>query len=134
MKPFLFLPHTADIKFRAQGKTLEKVFESCVLAVSDYLTSGKKIKDKRKIKVSLSGKDHEEILYLFLDHLIYLLEVEHFVPSHAKIKIKDLYLDAAVHGEDIGKNVIKQIKAATYAEMYIKKGKSGWEAQVVMDV
>ena len=42
-KKFEFLEHTADIKFRAYGETINNLFESCVLAFSSFVSRGKKI-------------------------------------------------------------------------------------------
>ena len=47
-KKFEFLEHTADIKFRAFGKTLEEVFENSALAVSSIYSKEKKISLKSK--------------------------------------------------------------------------------------
>ncbi|MCH7568945.1 MAG: archease [Nanoarchaeota archaeon] len=133
---YKFLEHTADIKFRAYGKTLNAVFENCALAFSDTLSRGKKIKSEKKKTISLEGKDNESLLYNFLEELIYLLDAEYFVVSKAKVKIKDNKLNGVIYGDRVDNyKDLDHIKAATYAEMYIKKRKDGkWEAQVVLDV
>jgi len=137
---FKFLEHTADIKFRAYGKSLNEVFENCALAVSNTLSRGGKIKSIKKKKITVKGNDNESLLYNFLEELIYLLDAKDFIVSKAKVKIKKEIkgkkLEAEVYGDDT-KNYsdLDQIKAATYAEMYVKKRSDGkWEAQVVVDV
>lgn len=137
---YKFLEHTADIKFRAYGKSLNELFENCALAVSDTLSRGGKIKTIKKKKITVKGNDNESLLYNFLEELIYLLDAEDFVVSKAKVKIKEEIkgkkLQAEIYGDDT-KNYkdLDHIKAATYAEMYIKKRKDGkFEAQVVLDV
>ena len=132
---FRFLEHTADIKFKAQGKTIEKVFEECVLAFSNYVSRGEKIKNSSKKIIKLKADNSESLLYQFLDNLIYLLDANNFIASNAKVTIEGNSLKAIVWGDN-SKNYkgLNPIKAATYSEMYIKKTKSEWEAQVVLDV
>ena len=135
-KKFKFLEHTADIKFRAYGESLNEIFENCALAVSNYLSRTKKIKNKNKKIIKLKGEDNESLLYDFLDELIYLLDAKNFVVSKAKVKIKDNSLEAEIFGDSVSNyKDLDYIKAATYSEMYIKRKKDKtWEAQVVLDV
>lgn len=142
MKKFRFLEHQADIKFRAQGKTLNEVFENAVLAVSSYLSQDKKVKANKKKIIEISGENMESLLYNFIDDIIYLLDAEKFVPTSAKVDIIGLKLKAEIIGDDSYGYEIKQIKAATYADMHVKKVKDGegkikkevWEIQMVLDV
>lgn len=135
---YKFLEHTADIKFKVFGKTVEEIFENSVLAISDFMTKGKKIDNKLKKEIEISGKDYEKIFYLFIDELIFLLDTQGFIASNAKIKIdknKNIKLKAILFGENAKKyKHLDSIKSATYSEMYIKKIKTGWEAQAVVDV
>ena len=136
-KKFKFLEHTADIKFQAFGKTLEEVFANSVLAVSEILSKGKKIKPIKVRRRNIEGGDNENFLYNLIEEIIYLLDAENFIVSKAKIKFDDVVRSMRVefYGDDT-KNYrdLDHIKAATYAEMYIKKIKNGWEAQAVVDV
>jgi SHS2 domain-containing protein len=134
-KNFEFLEHTADIKFRAWGKTLGEAFSGCALAVSKTLCRGK-IKMKKSYSVKAHGKDNESLLYNFIEELLYLLDTEHFIPAKVKsMKIKDGRLTARVVGDDIGKYEIKNyIKSPTYNDMQIKKKGDNWTAQMVVDV
>jgi SHS2 domain-containing protein len=135
MEKYSFLEHTADIKFRCFGKTLPKIFENAALAVSNYLSRGKRIKQRIKKHIEIKGEDNESLFYNFLEELIYLLDAESFVLSKAKVKIKNNLLTAEIIGDD-SKNYkdLDHIKAATYSEMYLKKTSKGWEAQAVLDV
>ena len=132
---YKFLEHTADIKFRAYGKTLQEVFENSVLAFSNYVSGGRKIPLRIRKKIVLKGEDKESLLYCFLDELIFLLDAEFFIAAKAKVKIKKMELEAVLEGDDSSLyKDLKGIKAATYAEMYTKKTKKGFEAQAVLDV
>ncbi len=132
---YRFLPHTADIKFQANGKTLNEVFKNAALALANYITKGKKIKGKKTKIIQLKGTDKESLFYAFLDELIFLLDAESFVLSEIKVKINKLFLTAELKGDDATLySNLNHIKAATYAEMYIKKTSQGFQAQAVLDV
>jgi|SRR3989338_3431905 len=135
MKKFEFLEHTADIKFKVYGKNINQVFEHCTLAFSTYISRERKIKSKIKKEITIEADNHEQLLYKFLDELIYLLDADKFIVSKAKIQINDNKLSAILEGDStLNYKDLDHVKAATYAEMYIKPNLSGWEAQVVLDV
>ena len=134
-KKFEFLEHTADIKIRTCGKSLDEIFQNFTLAVSEYLAKENKIRNKESRKIKLKAENTESLLYDFLDHLIYLLDAKNFVVNKCKLKIRNNELEGEVFGDKASNyEGLDHIKAATYAEMYIKKKKSGFEAQVVLDV
>jgi len=136
-KKFEFLEHTADIKFRAFGKTLEEVFENSALAMLSTMYK-EKVKEEKKLKIKVEGKDLENLLYNFLEEFLFLFDSKNFLFSdvkHIKIDEKNLTVEAEISGDDAKDyKIITSIKAVTYNEMFVKKAKDGWEAQVVVDV
>ena len=135
MKTFEFLPHTADLKVKAYGKTLEEVFVNFGKAMSSYLTEGAEIKKHKKIKINLHSEDNYSLLYDFLEELLFLLEAKSILFSDADIKIKENSITGFIFGDDV-KNykTYGNIKAVTYSEISIKKTKQGITAQVVFDL
>ncbi len=132
---YRFLEHTADIKFRVYGRTLNEIFENSVLAFSEYVSRGEKIKSSKGKIIDVSGNDLESLFYNFLDELIYLIDAENFITAKAKVTIRGYNLHAELFGDKASNyKYIDQIKSPTYSDMYLKKTKSGWEAQAVLDV
>ena len=131
---FKFFEHTADVKFRAYGKTLDKAFENAALAMFHAMYKGK-IAKKTKIKIKVKGNDKESMLYNFLEELLFLLDTKSFFLSSVKIKITDNKLESELFGDN-SKNykVMTDVKAVTYNEMFIKHEKNKWVVQVVVDV
>jgi SHS2 domain-containing protein len=135
---FTFFEHTADIKFQAYGKSLEKAFENSALAMFNVMAD-KKVNPKIKKKIRVNGKDLENLLYNFLEELIFLLDSQNFFISKTNLKIKKGKKAFELEGEilgDIAKNYeIKiDVKAITYNEMFVKKIKDRWVCQAVLDV
>jgi SHS2 domain-containing protein len=133
---YKFIDHTADIKFQAQGKSLEEAFRNAALAMQEVMTRSTKIKPIIKKKISVSGKDKESLLYNFLEEFLFLLDSEGFILSKVdKIKIQDDTLEAEVSGDQVSKyKISNDVKAVTYNSMFVREDKGKFIAQVVLDV
>lgn len=130
-----FLDHTADIKVKVYGDTLNNIFENTALALSEHISREEKIKKNKMKVISVSGDDNESLLYNFVDEILYLLDAENFLVSGAEVTVRGRNLRAEIAGDDASNyKGLDHIKAATYSEMYVKKTKDGWEAQFVIDV
>ena len=135
---FNFLPHTADIKFQAFGKTIEECFENSGLATAHSIFDGK-VKNKKVKKIKVKGNDLRSLLYNFLDEIIYLFDAESFLVGDLKVKINEdkNVLEAELKGDDVKNYDSKKmdhIKSVTYSEMFVEKVEKGWVCQVVLDV
>ncbi|MBS3090078.1 archease [Candidatus Pacearchaeota archaeon] len=134
-RQFTFLDHTADIKFKVAGHTPANLFENAAKAISFYASEGRKISTRLITHVEIEGDDLESLFYKFLDEIIFLLDSEGFIVGKAEVKLYGKSLKADLYGNLVKEYKVRQIKAATYAEMKIKEvEKGGWEAQVVLDV
>ena len=95
-----------------------------------------KVKSTKTKKIKVKTKSYEQLLYDFLQELLFLLDTEHFFLHKVKqIKItNDFELTATLEGDNCNNYELKSdIKAVTYSDMEIKKTKSGYEATVVVD-
>jgi len=135
MQKYKFLDHTADIKFQAFGKSLKEVFENSVLAVSEVIAKEKKGKERKIKEIIIKERDNEAMLQNLLEEVIYLFDSKGIVVSKAKIVINKKKLNVELYGSS-AKNYkeLNHIKAVTYSEMFVKKIKDKWVAQVVLDV
>jgi SHS2 domain-containing protein len=133
---YKFLSHTADIKFRAFGKTLNEVFENSGLAMV-HVFYDKTIKYSKIKKINVKGKDLESLMYNFLEELLFLIDAGGFLPGKIKVNIdKDKkILSSELAGDNIKDYKVRpDVKAITYNDMFVKKIKNKFVAQVVLDV
>ena len=131
---FKFLEHTADVKFQAYGKTPDKAFENAALAMFNIMYKGK-VASKTRKKIKVEGKDNENLLYNFLEELLFLLDTENFFLASCKVQMKDNKLEAELQGDNAKKYPADiDVKAVTYNEMFVKKERDKWIVQVVVDV
>jgi len=135
---YKFLPHTADVKILAEGKSIEEAFSNSVFALKETICGKIKIKPKTFRKFSVKGDDFESLLYNFLEEFLFLLDAKSFLLSKIeKLKIdeKSFKISAEVSG-DKAKNYkfSNPVKAITYNDMFVgRKGKS-FICRFVLDV
>src|SRR3989338_2624510 len=133
MKTYEYLPHTADVKFRAYGKSLEEVFENAAFALYNVMVDTKNVKAKVTKRIAAEGDDLPALLQSFLEQFIILLDTDNFFLEAVKrIEIKKSasgYSLAAVAAGDEAKNyetIGPQVKACTYNSMLVKQQGKQW--------
>lgn len=132
---FEFLEHTADIKIKASGRNIAQGFTAIARAMSHYFNRGNAVAAKKEKKISLQGTDTKNLLYVFIDHIIYLLDAENFLVKDARLVIENNKLEGILYGDDsTAYNHLDHIKAATYSEMEVTDTPSGVEIIAVLDV
>ena len=140
MKQYEFLPHTADAKFTAYGKTVDEAFANCAYAMFSVMVEPKSVKPKIKKMLKIEAEDRKSLLYDWLEHLLVLLDSENFILSSvSRIKISEtdsgLLLDAEFSGDTISDDydLLGFVKAVTYNDMDIVEKDSVWQVTVVVD-
>ena len=137
---FKYLDHTADVKFQAFGKTLEEAFSNAILASINVITDVEKVEAKKEIKIDISSKKKESLLYDLLNEIVFLIDTENFIVGKVEdMKIKKssegYELTATLMGDDL-KNykTTGDIKSATYNFMFIEEKENNVIIQAVLDL
>jgi len=141
-KAFEFLEHTADIYAVAYGKTLEEAFENAALAMFEAMTETKTIEPKIMDFLDVKAEDEYALLYSWLESLLIKFEVEERLYSKFEVKKiektpEGYVLKAKASGESFNpeKHPSKVgIKAVTYHQMEIVKGKECVTVKFILDI
>jgi len=131
-----FLEHTADVKVRAYGKTLEEAFINSAYALTNIVTKDQ-IKKVIEKTIEVESEDEKALLYDFLEQFLVLIDSEGFLLAEVKeLKINGLKLTATIIGDDKPENykTDTHVKAITYQEMEIKKEKDIYTIQFIPDI
>lgn len=134
---YTFLEHTADVKFEADGKTLDEVFESAAEAMFASIIEIGKVKQTETREIKANAENLEDLLHDWLAELLFLFETDGLVFSEFKASVDEKKMEAA--GFAIGETLQEKhglhghIKAITYHELKVEK-KDGWKATVILDV
>jgi len=137
---FQFLPHTADLKVNAFGRTIEQAFANSALALKEAIAEKVRVKPAIKREISVKGRDLDALLYNFLEEFLYLLDAHDFLLSKInKLSIthnkNDFSLKSSITGDKASiHKFTNDVKAITYNEMFVKKDPKKFIIQFVLDV
>ncbi len=139
-KKFRYLRHTADAKFQAFGETLELAFANAALALASLMWDPSKILPAVKVEVAVDGKDWKQLLLVFLEELLFLLDTRNFLlHSVQNVIIQETkpgyVLQAVFSGIEASEEteIFGSVKAVTYHEMEVCAG-DRFMIQVVVDM
>lgn len=140
MERYRILPHTADGKFQAFGRTLEEAFGNAALALASLMWDWEKIGRRARHFVHVAGIDQEQLLVKFLTEVIYLFEAKRFLLGRVQgLRLRPQFdgvaLEALLEGETLtdAHELHGVVKAVTYSDLKIEAG-DGFTVQVVVDM
>jgi len=141
MIPFEYLEHTADIKFRAYGKTPEEMLSNAAAALFKSMVDPATILANETWKVKLEASDLEDLAYQWLSEMVFLFETESAVFATFSVKLDQdeagsWKLQAEISGEriDLKRHSFEnEVKAITRHKFGIKNN-GVWCIQVILDV
>jgi protein archease len=137
-RPYRQIPHTADLAWRLWGRDLRELFENAGRALSATQTDIRSLRRRETREVSLDSSDREALLVEWLNHLLYLSDIDGFLGRYFQIvSLTSQHLEAKVAGEifDASRHPSKTaVKAATFHKLEIVPETDGWRATVVLDL
>ncbi len=120
----------------AQGKTLSEAFANAAYGLFSIITDLRKVRKKEFRTVELGEADVETLLFEWLNHLIYLFDVENLLFKNFEIVYFDeRKLSARCYGEkyDPSRHQLKiGVKAATYHMIKVDREQN--TVRVIFDV
>ena len=121
MEKYEYFDVTADIGFKAYGKTLNEAFENAGIAMFNIITDTSDVCPKTEISFELTSEDNVSLLYDYLEELLFHHEIDFMLFSEFHVEIdENLHLKATMKGEKIDwdKHERKtEIKAITFHRM-----------------
>ncbi len=131
-----FLSHTADLKVRAWGMSLAATFGACADGLREAMCGDMRAAARIRRSIRVEGRDHEALLYNFVEEFLYLLDAEGFIFSKVDgIDISEDALTAEVAGDSaMNYEFANAVKAVTYSEMIVRDEGERWVAEFVLDV
>lgn len=136
--PYKILEHTADLRLKVVGDTLQHLFSEAMLAMMQLLdpVAFKQKSDKLiNHKVIVDSVDKTALLIDFLNEVLSKSQINKEVYTELKIiAMSETHLDAEVVGKKV-QGFNKDVKAATHHEARIKENKEGqFETILVFDI
>lgn len=138
MSSYRLLEHTADMGIEATAATLEELYAQAargLIAIIFEDASGEAVSDR---VVELDGSDLADLLVRWLNEVLYLIEMDHFLPCRFALDpIQDHHLRASLRGfyfKAAEMPVEREVKAVTYHRLEVRRQVSGWLARVYVDL
>lgn len=131
---------TADLAFEATGKDLSALFTNAALAVLESQAKLDTVAAKIGKKVVLENDDVGQLLFDFLNEIIYVKDAEQLIFKTVKAVVTKngaYKLVADLKGEKIDQKKHKlgnDLKAVTMHQFKVEESKAGWKCQVVIDI
>ncbi|MGE0206964.1 MAG: archease [Candidatus Babeliales bacterium] len=146
MKDFEQLPHTADLKIRVYGSSLQELFKHALIGMFQSIgpqSSACVRKDDRLVcqelpvhhEVAIKASTKESLLVDFLSEALYLSDVHN--EAYLDVAITDFnehHIKATLYGIKIDRFDVVEIKAVTYHDLEIKHHDTQWQADIVFDI
>jgi len=129
----------ADIAFEAQSPTLQGLFESCALALTDIMVDPKSVRPTKSKEFEVASETTDTLLYDFLTELIISKDVDSLLFGSYEISMGEdgRSLRALARGEPIDRDrhvLRNDVKAVTMHMFGVKHDGDRWLATVVLDI
>jgi|Deesub1362A_J573_1020465.scaffolds.fasta_scaffold00050_108 SHS2 domain-containing protein len=145
MEKYRFIDHTADVAFEVFGRFPEELFKNATEAFAYAFVSVDKINKDTKREIQVTGENLEDLLYAWLNELVYYFDAEFFVPLEVekinieKIEQSDgktiLRLKSNVVGGRITPDVVDVApKAITLHDFKVEQVDDRFRAHVLIDI
>jgi SHS2 domain-containing protein len=126
-----FVEHTGELELCVEAATEAGVFEEALAAFRSLVGSDGGVAARHEL--DLAATDRGLLLAAWLDELVFLAEVEDFVPDRVvSLALDDDRLRAAVEGRR-GRPA-HLVKAVTLNSLELREEGGRWHARVVLDV
>jgi SHS2 domain-containing protein len=134
LEPYKILDHEADAGFEVHGHTEEELFHNAACALFSLITDLGAIRPETEKHVEITGNG--ESLIVFLNELLYLWDVEKFIPKTIAIIREGVSIQAILRGEILDEHrhtVVGAVKAVTYHKFSIRKEEEMLKATFIVD-
>lgn len=135
-----FFEHTADVGALVRGRTLARLFENASRALFDLICDRRTVRPRRRVRLAVQGSGLEDLLVRWLSELLYRHETEGLLFSAFRVERVDratLRARGVALGEPLDRSrhaLGSEVKAVTYHQMRIVRGRSAWSVRIVFDI
>jgi len=141
-KDFEYGEHPADVKVIAYGCSLEEAFNNGAVGLMSLVYRVEDVEPLEELRVEITGVDLEQLLFNWIDEVLYRFDAEGFAYRRAELNISSSGEEYVLRGKIVGEkyNIRKHgfkglvLKAMTYHEMEIKRVEDYWVVQFVVDI
>ena len=138
---YKFLPDVAlaDIAFEANSESVDGLFETCGMAITDIMVDPKTLRTTTERRLSLQSENLDRLLYDFMTELIVMKDVDSLLFGEFRVRVSPsgTTLEAVAKGEQIDRErhrLRNDVKAVTMHLFGVKHEGKTWRTTVVLDI
>jgi len=132
-----WVDHTADFRLLARASSMADIFALVADAMFGLILDRSDARPVETVAVAVDAPDREALMVQWLNELLYVYEVDEFVPVEFIIgKLSDTEIAADIRGERLDPDrheIQEELKAATYHHLRVEPHGDEWRAEVVFD-
>ncbi|MBP1748332.1 MAG: hypothetical protein H6Q52_871 [Deltaproteobacteria bacterium] len=135
MSVFRILDHDADIRIEVYGASRHELFENAAKGIFSLLTDPAHVRPVTEKKVVVNGNG--ELLVNFLNELLFIWDVERFIPVEIAVDFVPDGVSALLKGENFDEErhfIQLEMKAVTYHNFSMTEDNGTYKATFVIDV
>jgi SHS2 domain-containing protein len=130
--------HTADLGLRVTAATLDELFADAARGLFAMIVERPDaIEPRVDVKFDIPGEDKAFLLFDWLRALLTTSEIDGVVFGEFTVTVRDNGITATAWGEplDPAKHGLgREVKAITYHELKVEQTRTGWLAEVIVDI
>ena len=135
-----FFEHTADVGAVVRGATLPRLFENAARAMFDLICDRRTVRPRCAVRIVVRGESLEDLLVRWLSELLFRLETQGLLFTSFAVERVDrtlLLARGVARGETIDRSrhaLMREIKAVTYHQIRLIRGRRAWRVRIIFDV
>jgi SHS2 domain-containing protein len=136
-KSHQMIDHGGDVGIEAHADSREELLEALAEGVAEVICPPSAVRPRETRKLSVQAEDIEAATVDFLNALLRLIQVEHFLVAAVKARVSRNALAAEVAGEPYDParhELAREVKAVTYHELKVARQGERWYGRVVCDL
>ena len=140
---YKFIEHTADVRVRSWGSTLEEACAQVALSLMETISPNlKKVNQNLVREINVESEDKYALVVDFLTEFLYIFDVEELIFNEIDVQLikfnnATYQLKAVAKGEKFNKrmhDIGTEVKAITYSFMNIEEKKDRAIIDIVFDI
>ena len=122
---------TVELGLEIEAASPEEVFTEAAAALAELVAGDDRGGEPVTRTIALAAVTHAELVALWLEELVFLVDTESFVPERCDVTLELPELDATVTGRRGTPR--RLVKAVTAHELAFEHDGDAWRAHVVLD-
>jgi SHS2 domain-containing protein len=130
--------HTADVGLRIVAPDLETLLIEAARGLFSIIVANlDQVRPLQSLEIHVSAGAPDYLLRDWLGELLYVCETQRLLLTQFEVRLTDDGLQATARGEplDPARHILaNEVKAITYHGLQVKQTKTGWQAEVIVDI